>query len=292
MNYADVFYRSDDGLTLYARDYQGPVDRAAPVVLCLPGLTRNSKDFDTLAATLSASYRVLCPDQRGRGLSARDPQPERYRPDVYVKDMVRLLDTLGIAEVCVIGTSLGGMMGILLMASYPARVKALVINDMGPVIDPVGIARIISYVGKSAPVQTWADAIAQTRVTNGVAFPAYGDEQWAAMARNLYVQDGNKPVLNYDTAIAQGFGAGTATPDLWPLFDAMPQHPLMVIRGDLTDILSLDTLAEMQRRRPQLEAVHVAGVGHAPMLDEPEALKGITAFLQRVSGATNQELRR
>jgi pimeloyl-ACP methyl ester carboxylesterase len=192
---------------------------------------------------------------------------------------------LGLSEVNVIGTSLGGMMGILLMASYPARVKALVINDMGPVIDPVGIARIISYVGKSAPVLTWADAIAQTRATNGIAFPDYGDAQWAAMARNLYVQDGDKPVLDYDTAIAQGFGAGTATPDLWSLFDAMPPHPLMVIRGDLTDILSLDTLAEMQRRRPQLQAVHVPNVGHAPMLDEPEALQAIQAFLQRVATA-------
>jgi pimeloyl-ACP methyl ester carboxylesterase len=152
---------------------------------------------------------------------------------------------------------------------------------MGPVIDPVGIARIISYVGKSAPVLTWSDAVAQTRATNGVAFPNYSDAQWAAMTRTLYIQEGTAPVLDYDPAISQGFGAGTATPDLWPLFDAMPSLPLMVIRGDLTDILSLETLAEMQRRRPQMQAVHVPDVGHAPMLDEPLARSAIVSFLAR-----------
>ena len=285
MNYVDVFFDSDDGLRLYARDYPGPRENC-PVVLCLPGLTRNSKDFDGLASALSASHRVICPDQRGRGRSARDPQPSRYRPDVYVKDMLHLLDTLGVGAVTVIGTSLGGMMGILLTVSQPRRVHALVINDMGPVIDPVGIARIISYVGKSVPVLTWADAVSQTRATNGVAFPNYSDAQWGAMTRNLYIQVGTTPLLDYDPAISQGFSAGTATPDLWPLFDAMPSLPLMVIRGDLTDILSLETLAEMQRRRPQMQAVHVPDVGHAPMLDEPAARSAIVTFLARTAASS------
>ncbi|MFM7295278.1 MAG: alpha/beta fold hydrolase [Burkholderiales bacterium] len=282
MNYVDVFFESNDGLRLYARDYSGPKPDS-PVLLCLAGLTRSSKDFDGLATALCASYRVICPDQRGRGRSAKDHQPTRYRPDVYVSDMVRLLDVLAVPGVSVIGTSLGGMMGILLTVSQPGRVKTLIINDMGPVINPVGIARITSYVGKSAPVKTWADAIAQTKSTNGVAFPNYTDAQWAAMARNLYVQEGTTPVLDYDPAIAQGFGAGTATPDLWPLFDAMPPLPLMVIRGELTDILSLETLAEMQRRRPQMQVAHVAGVGHAPMLDEPAARAAIVNFLARAA---------
>lgn len=282
MNYVDVFFESNDGLRLYARDYSGP-NPDSPVLLCLAGLTRSSKDFDGLATALCASYRVICPDQRGRGRSAKDHQPTRYRPDIYVSDMVRLLDVLAVPGVSVIGTSLGGMMGILLTVSQPGRVKTLIINDMGPVINPVGIARITSYVGKSAPVKTWADAIAQTKSTNGVAFPNYTDAQWAAMARNLYVQEGTTPVLDYDPAIAQGFGAGTATPDLWPLFDAMPPLPLMVIRGELTDILSLETLAEMQRRRPQMQVAHVAGVGHAPMLDEPAARAAIVNFLARAA---------
>ncbi|MCA2998170.1 MAG: alpha/beta hydrolase [Rhodocyclaceae bacterium] len=282
MNYVDVFFESNDGLRLYARDYSGPKPDS-PVLLCLAGLTRSSKDFDGLATALCASYRVICPDQRGRGRSAKDQQPTRYRPDIYVSDMVRLLDVLAVPGVSVIGTSLGGMMGILLTVSQPGRVKTLIINDMGPVINPVGIARITSYVGKSAPVKTWADAIAQTKSTNGVAFPNYTDAQWAAMARNLYVQEGTTPVLDYDPAIAQGFGAGTATPDLWPLFDAMPPLPLMVIRGELTDILSLETLAEMQRRRPQMQVAHVAGVGHAPMLDEPAARAAIVNFLARAA---------
>jgi pimeloyl-ACP methyl ester carboxylesterase len=199
--------------------------------------------------------------------------------------MLRLLDTLGVGAVTVIGTSLGGMMGILLTVSQPRRVHALVINDMGPVIDPVGIARIISYVGKSVPVLTWADAVSQTRATNGVAFPNYSDAQWGAMTRNLYTQVGTTPLLDYDPAISQGFSAGTATPDLWPLFDAMPPLPLMVIRGDLTDILSLETLAEMQRRRPQMQAVHVPDVGHAPMLDEPAARSAIVTFLAHTAAS-------
>ncbi len=282
MNYVDVFFESNDGLRLYARDYPGPKPDSA-VLLCLAGLTRSSKDFDGLATALCTSYRVICPDQRGRGRSAKDHQPARYRPDVYVSDMARLLDVLAVPSVSVIGTSLGGMMGILLTVSQPGRVKTLIINDMGPVINPVGIARITSYVGKSAPVKTWADAIAQTKSTNGVAFPNYADAQWAAMARNLYIQEGTTPVLDYDPAIAQGFGAGTATPDLWSLFDAMPPLPLMVIRGELTDILSLETLAEMQRRRPQMQVAHVADVGHAPMLDEPAARAAIVSFLARAA---------
>jgi pimeloyl-ACP methyl ester carboxylesterase len=281
MNYVDVFYESDDGLRLFARDYLGP--KGANAILCLPGLTRNSKDFDKLANDLSQHYRVICPDQRGRGRSARDPQPMRYRPDVYVNDMVRLLNTLELAQAAVIGTSLGGMMGILLTVLQPTRVKALIINDMGPVIDPVGIARIISYVGKSTPVNTWADAVAQTRLTNGIAFPSYTDDDWAAMTRNLYVQEEATPVLDYDAAIAQGFDSGTATPNLWPLFDAMPQLPLLVIRGELTDILSLETLAEMQRRRPDMQVAHISGVGHAPMLDEQAAKLAIVRFLASAS---------
>lgn len=281
MNYIDVFYTSDDGLRLYARDYPGPA-ASSPAVICLPGLTRNSKDFNELADKLRAHYRVICPDQRGRGRSQRDADAAHYQPMRYVQDMLNLLDVLGIEKLAVIGTSLGGMMGMVLLATQPQRITGLVINDMGPVIDPVGIARIISYVGKTAPTANWAEAIEQTAHTNGVAFPAFDHAAWAAMARKLYIQEGKCPVLDYDPAISQGMASGTATPDLWPLFDTMPPRPLLVIRGEITDILSAETLAEMQRRRPAMTTVTVPRVGHAPMLDEPEAVAAIFSFLANI----------
>lgn len=278
MNPIDVFLSSDDGLRLYARDYPCPT-ADAPAVLCLPGLTRNSKDFAELAVHLRPRCRVICPDLRGRGRSQRDPDASHYQPMRYVQDMFTLLDTLGLARVTVIGTSLGGMMGLMMLALQPARVQALVLNDMGPLVEPAGIARIASYVGKTSPAQTWDEAIAQTAATNGVAFPGRGREAWAAMARKLYVQEGTRPVLDYDPAIALGVAAGTAAPDLWPFFDGLAERPMLVVRGELSDILSAQTLAEMQRRRPTLQAVTVPGVGHAPMLDEPAALTAIDRFL-------------
>lgn len=281
MNHIDVFYTSDDGLRLYARDEPGP-GAGAPAVLCLPGLTRNGKDFGALAERLRARYRVIRPDQRGRGRSQRDPDASHYAPMRYVQDMFTLLDTLGLAQVTVIGTSLGGLMGMLMLALQPQRVQALVLNDVGPVVEPAGIARLATYVGKAAPVTNWDEAAAQTAATNAVALPHYGPAEWAAMARNVYIQEGTRPVLDYDPAIAQGVAAGTAAPDLWPLFDGLQARPMLVIRGEISDILSPQTLAEMQRRRPSLQAVTVPGVGHAPMLDEAVAVSAIERFLAGV----------
>jgi len=278
MNYVDVFYQSDDGLRLYARDYPGP-RRDAPVILCLPGLTRNSKDFSALAEMLRTTHRVICPDQRGRGRSARDADATRYRPDRYVQDMRTLLDTLGISRVVVIGTSLGGMMAMIMMAIDSARVLAAVLNDVGPEVDPRGIARIAGYVGRSAAVCNWDEAAEQTAHTNGIAFPDYQTGDWQAMARDLYVQEGTTPVLDYDPAIAQGVAAGTAAPNLWPLFEQAGVKPMLVIRGKISDILSEETLAEMMRRLPQVVAQTVAGRGHAPTLSEPEASVAISRFL-------------
>ena len=278
MNYIDVFYQSDDGLRLYARDYPGPtVD--APVILCMPGLTRNSKDFADLANELQQSHRVICADQRGRGRSARDTDPSRYHPERYARDMRTLLDVLHIPRLVVIGTSLGGLMALLLMASEPQRIQAAVLNDIGPEIDPRGVARIAAYVGKTAPANTWDEAARQTMLINGEALADFNNANWHAMARDLYVQEGTAPMLDYDQAIADGLNAGTAAPNLWPLFDSVGERPMLVIRGQTSDILSMETLAEMSRRLPQLVSLNIAGRGHAPTLNEPSARLAISKFL-------------
>ncbi len=278
MNFVDVFYQSDDGLRLYSRDYAGP-NAGAPVVLCLPGLTRNSKDFAGLAESLRATHRVLCPDQRGRGRAERDPDPTHYRPDRYARDMITLLDHLGIAETVLIGTSLGGMMAMIMMATDPARVTAVVLNDVGPVVEAHGIQRIAGYVGKTAAAKTWEEAATQIEQINGVAFPNYGRDDWLAMARNVCTERDGMIVLDYDPAIALGVAAGTAASNLWPLFDAMPPKPMLVIRGEISDILSAATQQEMVRRLPMVTAVTIPGRGHAPTLDEPESRLAIQQFL-------------
>jgi pimeloyl-ACP methyl ester carboxylesterase len=281
MNYIDVFYQSDDGLKLYARDYPAPV-ADAPVLLCLPGLTRNSKDFSAFADDFQHTHRIICPDQRGRGRSARDSDATRYRPDQYARDMITLLNVLDIDKAIVVGTSLGGLMAILLMASDPERIQAAVLNDIGPEVDPRGAARIAGYVGKTAPASNWDEAAAQTATTNGAAFPDFNDRDWHAMARDLYIQNGRTPALDYDPAIAQGLASGTATPILWPLFEMAGAKPMLVIRGEVSDILSKETLAEMSRRLPHLVSLNIAGRGHAPTLREPDARAAISQFLTSV----------
>ena len=280
MNYVDVFYESGDGLRLYARDYPGP-SGTAPVILCLPGLTRNSKDFVDLAAGLCMTYRVICPDQRGRGRSARDPDPARYRPEQYAGDMQTLLNLLGVKRVVVIGTSLGGLMAIMMMAVDSQRIQAAVLNDIGPELDSRGVARIAGYVGKTAAAASWNEAVQQTARINGAAYPDYRDDDWQAMARDLYIQEGTVPVLDYDPAIAQGLAAGSATPNLWPLFEMVSAKPLLVLRGESSDILCARTLVEMTRRLPCLTALTIADRGHAPTLNEPAARSAIAQFLAR-----------
>lgn len=279
MHFVDVFCSSDDQLRLYARDYRH-ADAGAPTLLCLPGLTRNSKDFAELAAHLAGRYRLICPDQRGRGRSARDAQPQHYRPDRYVQDMWRLLDMLGVGPVGIIGTSLGGLMAMMMAAQQRRRVTSVILNDVGPEIDPRGVARIAAYVGKLAPVRSWDQALQRGIDINGIAFPDHQRADWQAVAANTYIEEDGVPVNDYDPAIAQGLASGTAAPVLWPLFEALVGMPMLVVRGAQSDILSAQTVTAMQARLPQLVAAQIARVGHAPTLNEPEARDAIDAFLR------------
>lgn len=278
MSYLDRFYSSADGLQLYARDYPGPTPEAA-CVLCLPGLTRNSRDFARLAEALSARYRVICPDQRGRGRSARDPDPSHYRPDVYVGDMLGLLDLLEVSEARVIGTSLGGLMAVVMAAMQPARVHSVLLNDVGPELDPRGVARIRAYVGKSAADLTLAQAVAAVAVVNAGAFPDFTPADWLDLLMNNHVMQGQLVVADYDPLIAQAAAAGTAALDLWPLFGALAAKPTLLLRGALSDLLSAATVAKMCAQMPGLRALEIPNRGHAPSLDEAPARAAIWAWL-------------
>lgn len=277
----DLWFGSSDGLRLYARDYPG-TDVTAPVLLCLHGLTRNSADFDELAAWLQGRFRVLVPDQRGRGRSARDPKPMRYHPGTYVQDMFALLDRLSIERVVVLGTSMGGLMGMMMAAMRPGLVEALILNDIGPEVNPAGLERIKDWVGKPVPVATWEEAADQVRALNQGALPDLDAAGWMAMARRLYREQAGRPVIDYDPAIAVPMAASddsAVPPDLWPVFDACLPLPVLVVRGETSDILTSEGMESMRRRKPDLVVVEVPGRGHAPLLDEPPARSAIGKFL-------------
>ncbi|QFU77463.1 alpha/beta hydrolase [Halioglobus maricola] len=283
--YVDHYYQSTDGLRLYARDYacRTPGRAEPPVVLCMHGLTRNSADFAGLASQLSQACRVVSVDCRGRGKSDYDPVVANYNPAVYVQDMLTLLEDLQIDKVILCGTSMGGLMSIMMGATQPGRILGMVINDIGPEIDPRGLDRIKAYVGKTKPVHNWDDAVAQAREINGIAFPDFTDEEWKEFTRGIYNDVDGIPVLAYDPAISQPIDSDkdvAAPPDLWPLFDAVSGIPLLVVRGETSDILARSCVDTMRERKPDLQYVEIPGRGHAPTLNEALALEAIEQFLQ------------
>lgn len=280
--WSDHVYRSADGrLDLHARDYPGP----GPTLLMMHGLTRNSADFEPLIAALDSGYRVISVDQRGRGQSAWDPDPANYLPDIYVADMFALLDGLGIEKVTAIGTSMGGLMAMIMGAMQPGRLAGIIINDIGPEVDPAGIARIQSYVGSAEPLASWEDAAAACRDIHRSAFPDFGDSDWMEFARRTCVEENGTVRPAYDLGIAssmEGDQPATVPPDLWPMWDMLANLPILVVRGGISDILSTDTAAQMEaRHRGWFRRVNVPYVGHAPILDEPEALSAIRDFLKQ-----------
>ncbi|MFI4889917.1 MAG: alpha/beta fold hydrolase [Steroidobacterales bacterium] len=283
--YRESYLTGHDGLRLYHRLYEGP-DAGAPKVLCLHGLTRNSRDFEELAPHLQQRYRIIVPDLRGRGLSARDPNMHNYHPAVYVQDVLAMLATYDPAPVTIIGTSLGGMLAMMLGATKRASVAGIVLNDVGPEINPAGVRRISEYAGLLPPVRTWADALEQTRSVYGQASPDLPPERWPAIARRGFREDAaGVPQPDYDPLIGAAMRAAPAAPvDLWPLWKALGDLPALVIRGAQSDILSAATFARMKLEKPDLEQLSVPNRGHAPLLDEPECVAAIDAFLQRVNG--------
>jgi pimeloyl-ACP methyl ester carboxylesterase len=282
--YEDRFWCSRDGLKLHYRDYPG--DDARPPVICLHGLTRNARDFEPLAERLSGDWRVLCLEMRGRGESEYAREAASYNPLQYIEDVTTLLDELGIDRFVAVGTSLGGLMTMLIALQQPQRIVAAVINDVGPYLDPAGIERIKGYVGQGRSFPTWVHAARGLEEMHGAAHPDRDLPFWIAAAKRVMTLGNNaRIVFDYDMKIAEPFvqlDANATQADMWPALDALRDRPVLIVRGALSDLLGTETLAEMLKRLPEAVSVTIPHVGHAPTLCEPEAFAAIDSLLTRV----------
>ncbi|MBU2587984.1 MAG: alpha/beta hydrolase [Alphaproteobacteria bacterium] len=280
--YEDRFWDSSDGLTLHYRNYPGPEGGTALPVLCMHGLTRNARDFAGLADELAATRRVIVPEMRGRGQSDYAPDSDTYTPTTYVADVEKLLAEQGIARFIAIGTSMGGLMTMLMAYAQPGRMAAVVMNDIGPEVDASGLARISGYVGQGRSYPTWVHAARGLADAHSAAAPDYTLDQWLEMAkRTMVVTQNGRIGFDYDMAIAEPFAkpGNAAPPNLWLAFEALRGVPMLLVRGGLSDLLSAETVKQMAARNPAMTTITVPRVGHAPTLDEPEVRAAINALL-------------
>ena len=284
--YADRYFTNRDGLRLHYRDYPGSEERLP--LLCLPGLTRNARDFADLAERLSPRFRVIALDFRGRALSDYDPVPARYLPPTYLYDVVELLDQLDIPQAVFVGTSLGGLVTMLAAVMAPQRIAASIINDVGPDVNPEGVERIKTYVGQDVRFKSWDEAADSIASNLRGAFEHYSHEDFVRMAKRNCREDNGDVRFDYDMGIAEPFKSANEAPqiDLWPLFTALAQKPLLVIRGARSDLLTAETAAKMQALAPGMKYAEVPGVGHAPELNEREAVAAIDVFLATLPAAS------
>ncbi len=279
----ELTWRSSDGLTLFARDH-GSADPGKLPVICIPGLTRNSRDFEEVAPWIaSMGRRVLAVDLRGRGRSDRDPNPQHYAPPTYAADIVALLDFIGAPRALFVGTSLGGIVAMTLASKHIDRIGGAVLNDVGPVIAKEGFTRISSYAGKPPAVKSWADALAYAKQTGGVAFPGYTDADWAVFVRRIFKEDADGvPVLECDPKVFRPMHpllAWLMTPLVWAMFRKLAAgRKVLLVRGAISDVLSVPTATRMRQEAKEMAYVEVEGVGHAPTLAEPQAKEALTRF--------------
>lgn len=288
-NWHDVHFTSQDGLRLYARYYPAPGSHRRPV-LCLPGLTRNSRDFHTLASFLADPLNphcrdVLAVDYRGHGRSQWDPVWRNYALEVDMRDALDLLTIAGFHDVAVIGTSRGGLIAMMMACLRPGALGAVVLNDIGPLLERDGLVRITAYVGRVPLPPTWEEAAAMVRDLNARAFPGIPEPHWDAIARQWFNDDHGRPTPGYDPAMAKAISLiDGPLPALWPQFKALSRLPTMAIRGELSDLLSEATLSDMRLAHPDLTAHTVRGQGHAPLLRDRSTMVAIAEFLDRADG--------
>ena len=285
-SFTDRHWQSADGLTLHCREYGTASDR--PPVICLHGLTRNARDFEALAPHIAVQgWRVLVPSMRGRGDSDYAEVSDSYALPTYVADLLALLEQEGITQFVSIGTSMGGLMTMLLAQAQPERIAAAVLNDVGPVLETAGLDTIKTYVGQGRSFPTWMHAARALEEVHGTSFPAFDLHAWIAMAkRTMTLSSSGRIVFNYDMKLAEPILAtpeAAAPVDLWPAFHALKGKPLLLLRGELSTLLSARSFADMQKVATGADSAVIPHVGHAPTLDEPEARAAIDALLARVA---------
>lgn len=283
-------FQTTDGLSLY---YEEQGNGSGTPILCIPGLTRDGQDFRYLLPQLGAR-RVICLDQRGRGRSEYAEDPMTYSVLQEAEDVVTLLDHLNAAQATIIGTSRGGLVAMALAGTARERLAGVVLNDVGPDIDPAGMARIFDYLGRRPAAKTHADAAAALDKALGQEFPGLDPARWLEDAQTFYAQTETGLELRYDPRLrdallaqAADIAAMETPPSLWPWFEALDGLPCASIRGAFSDILSAETFAKMKSRLPQMHAVELPDRGHVPYLDEAPALAAINAVLTEVDARSS-----
>jgi len=289
-NWTDIHYTSRDGLRLYARHYAAAGSLRRPVV-CLPGLTRNCRDFHDLAVALAgpaeAGRDVYALDYRGRGRSQNDSDWKNYSILVELNDVLDFMTMKGLDRAGIIGTSRGGLIALLMAVLRPNAMGAVVLNDIGPVIEREGLTRIIAYVGRVPLPLDWEEATELAREMNRRQFTAVSPQQWVEFARAAFNDDNGLPAPSYDPQLAKAISLMDGPmPELWPQFTALVHVPLLAIRGENSDILSEKTFSLMRARHPRMTAVTVRGQGHAPLLKDAPTIGAIAEFLARTDGET------
>ena len=282
-DWSDGYWLSNDGLRLHYRDYAGPANR--PPIVCIPGLTRNARDFEGVADRLAGDWRLICVELRGRGESAYAKDPMTYVPLTYLEDMEALIGELELKRFILFGTSLGGLIAMLLSMSGGGRIAGALINDIGPVLEPSGLDRIRAYVGKAQNWPTWLHAARFLREAQSDRYPDWDIDQWLVYAKRLCkLTPAGRVVFDYDMRIAEPFKlpGGDAGFDLWSAFAGLKGIPSLVVHGDQSDLLAVSTVERMKAENPAMESVTVPRVGHAPTLEEPEAVEAIDRLLKRI----------
>lgn len=282
--FEDIYFTSRDGLKLHARRYPAREATKGRPLLCLAGLTRNGRDFHDLAVALSrhasGARTVYTLDYRGRGLSEFDPDWHNYTVPVEMYDVLDFMTMAGLDDTAILGTSRGGLIAMLMAAAQPSAIGAAILNDIGPVIEQDGLIRISGYVGRTPLPISWADAARMVRDLNRRHFPEIRDPQWEEVAHQLYNERNGKPSPGYDQKLGKALSVLYGPlPELWPQFEALKRVPVLVIRGENSDLLSEGTVDEMRRRHPALAAVTVANQGHAPLLKDGPTIEAIRHFL-------------
>lgn len=285
----DIVYTVHDGLRLYARDYGDPESGATPVI-CLAGLTRNSKDFHEIATHLCGTRRVLAPDYRGRGRSEYARNYRSYAASVEMSDVLQLMTLAHLEEAIILGTSRGGIIGMLMAAARPNAVKAVILNDIGPHLPSAGLLRIAGYVRNLPAFDDWSEAVAVLKSIHGPYFTDLSEEDWLAFAQRTYRRDDGRLRHDFDPALARALdeqvdiSAGEEI-SLWPQFAALLHKPVLVIRGTNSDLLLSETVKQMRLLKHDLRSVTIPHRGHPPFLSEPKATEAIDRFIGLVERA-------